>query len=363
VLFAAVWVAAFVMGGQLAGNSASDAPPEPEGSPTNLLLTIGATYLVQRRVRLAARRTNRTTRVALRIAATAAALGLFALTHVFLMLEPTTPKVASVRSFYGLLNVLDEDAHDPENHSLRLRHGRILHGIQYQSVDRRREPNSYYGPGSGVALALTHHPARQNGRPLRVGIVGLGTGTLAAYGESGDYLRFYEINPDVLRLAAGAQPLFTYLRDTPARVDTVLGDARLALERELKSGDAQAFDVFVIDAFSSDAIPIHLLTEEAFRSYLAHLRDRQSVIAVHISNRFLDLAPVLASVAARFRLAYALIDTDRNDAEWGSTWVLLARDATWLQTPAIAAAASAQPSRRAVRWTDDFSNLLSVLKL
>jgi hypothetical protein len=153
------------------------------------------------------------------------------------------------------------------------------------------------------------------------------------------------------------------LRDTPARVDTVLGDARLALERELKSGDAQAFDVFVIDAFSSDAIPIHLLTEEAFRSYLAHLRDRQSVIAVHISNRFLDLAPVLASVAARFRLAYALIDTDRNDAEWGSTWVLLARDATWLQTPAIAAAASAQPSRRAVRWTDDFSNLLSVLKL
>jgi hypothetical protein len=363
VLFAAVWVAVFVVGGQLAGTPAPVAPPELDEPPTNLLLTIGATYLVQRRVRLAARRAPRTTRVALRIAATATALGLFALTQVFLMLEPTTSKVASARSFYGLLNVLEEDAHDPESHSLRLRHGRILHGLQYQSVDRRREPNSYYGPGSGVALALAHHPARQHGLPLRVGIVGLGTGTLAAYGESGDYLRFYEINPDVLRLAAGPQPLFTYLRDTPARVDTVLGDARLALERELQTGDAQAFDVLVIDAFSSDAIPIHLLTEEAIKVYLAHLRDQQGVIAVHISNRFLDLTPVLAGVAARFRVPYALIDTDRSNAEWGSTWVLLTHDAKWLQTPAIAAAASEQAPRRLVRWTDDFSNLLSVLKL
>jgi hypothetical protein len=363
VLFAAVWVAVFVVGGHLAGPPVSDALPDLDGPPTNLLLTIGATYLVQRRVRAAARRANQPTRIALRIAATAAALGVFAVTQVFLMLEPTASKIASARSFYGILDVLEEDADDPGNHSLRLRHGRILHGIQFQSVDRRREPNSYYGAGSGVGLALSHHPARQKGRPLRVGIVGLGTGTLAAYGESGDYLRFYEINPDVLRLAAGPQPLFTYLRDTPARVDTVLGDARLALERELRTGDAQAFDVFVIDAFSSDAIPIHLLTEEAFGIYRAHLRDPHGVIAVHISNRFLDLAPVLAGVAARFGLAYALIDTDRSATEWGSTWVLLTRDAGWLATPAIAAAASTQPPRRAVRWTDDFSNLLSVLKL
>lgn len=363
VLFAAVWVAAFVMGGHLAGASVPDGPPDLDGPPTNLLLTIGATYLVQRQVRLGMRRASRATRVVLRVAVTASALGLFVLTQLFLMLEPTAAKVASARSFYGLLDVLEEDADDPVNHSLRLRHGRILHGLQYQSLERRREPNSYYGPASGVALALAHHPARQEGRPMRIGIVGLGTGTLAAFGSRGDYLRFYEINPDVLRLAAGPGALFTYLRDTPAAVDTVLGDARLALERELAAGDAQAFDLLAIDAFSSDAIPVHLLTEQAFATYLAHLRDRRAVIAVHISNRFLDLAPVLAGVAARYRLAYALVDTDRNEAEWGSTWVLLTHDAGWLQTPAIAAATSAKPPRRVLRWTDDFSNLLSVLKL
>lgn len=363
VLFAAVWVAVFVVGGHLAGTSVPDGPPDLDGPPTNLLLTIGATYLLQRQVRLTMRRSDCAPRVVWRVALTASALGLFVLTQLFLMLEPTAAKVASARSFYGLLDVLEEDAEDPSNHSLRLRHGRILHGIQYQSADRRHEPNSYYGPSSGVALALAHHPARPEGRPLRIGVVGLGTGTLAAFGRRGDYLRFYEINPDVLRLAAGPQALFTYLRDTPAAVDTVLGDARLALERELAAGQAQAFDVLAIDAFSSDAIPIHLLTEQAFATYLAHLRDRRGVIAVHISNRFLDLAPVLTGVAARFRLAYALIDTDRQGAEWGSTWVLLTHDAGWLRTPAIAAAASEKPPRRVLRWTDDFSNLLSVLRL
>jgi hypothetical protein len=359
VLFTALLVAGFAVGDELIEFSPSwDDDPHLDESPPHVLFTIGATHLLSQRLRLAARRNT----AVLRIAALGGSLLTFALTHIWLATEPTVDKVASTRSFYGFLQVLEEDADDPALHTLRLRHGRILHGMQFQSPERRQQPNSYYGPESGVALALAHHPNRHYGRPLRIGIVGLGVGTLAAFGNTGDYMRFYELNPDVLRLATGPNAVFTYLRDTAANVDTVAGDARLALERELQTGCAQELDVLVLDAFSSDAIPIHLLTEEAFRVYRAHLRDEQGVVAVHVSNRYLDLVPVLAGIAARFGLAYAVIDDNGGDSGWASVWVLLTRDAKWLETPAIAAAASAQPPRRAVRWTDDFSNLLGVLK-
>src|SRR5207248_4401523 len=168
--------------------------------------------------------------------------------------------------------------------------GTIVHGKQFLDPDRRGLPTSYYGPRSGIGLALLD--ARAHG-PLRVGVVGPGAGTLAAYGRAGDVFRFYDINSGVVELARSE---FTFLKDSPAKVEVALGDARLSLERERP----QNFDVLALDAFSSDAIPVHLLTVEAFKTYLRHLKPG-GVLAVHISNRYLDLVPVVQQAGRRLR--------------------------------------------------------------
>src|SRR5262249_55405144 len=170
----------------------------------------------------------------------------------------------------------------------QLNHGRITHGLQLMAPDRRREPTTYYGERTGVGLALERHPRRLAGLPVRVGCVGLGVGTLAAYARPGDAFVFYEINPEVIALSQGEHPTFTYLRAPPAETTIVQGDARLSLERE----PPRQFDVLVVDAFSSDAIPVHLLTREALTVYLRHLRAPDGVVALHVSNRYLDLKPV-----------------------------------------------------------------------
>ena len=174
-------------------------------------------------------------------------------------------------------------------------HGTITHGLQFLAPDRRRFPTTYYGRQSGVGLAIlnTRHSAQ------RVGVIGLGAATLASYGRPGDYYRFYEINPLVIEVA---RKQFTYLSDCPAKVDVVLGDARLSLDRE----PSQQFDVLAVDAFSSDSIPVHLLTLEAFRLYFRHLRP-DGVLAVHVSNTHLKLEPVVG------RLAQALRKDDSPD--------------------------------------------------
>jgi len=270
--------------------------------------------------------------------------------------------VSVSRNFYGVLTVEAIHSQDRELSRLNLRHGRIIHGFQYQSADKRRIPTTYYGEGSGIGLALLHHPRRAAG-PLRVGVVGLGTGTIAEYGRKGDFFRFYDINPEVVRLSGSRMPLFTYLRDSPASIETVLGDARLSLERELALALPQNFDVLAVDAFSSDSIPIHLLTKEALAVYLAHLSRPDGILALHISNRHLDLAPVVRALAGALKLEASLIDTNgEGDAVWGSTWILLARDPRVLGTTEIEKA-SKKLSGRAVRlWTDDYSNLFQVLK-
>jgi hypothetical protein len=204
------------------------------------------------------------------------------------------------RGFFGVLTVEQEFAGEPDRHAYLLRNGRIMHGFQFASQAKRRLATSYYGEGSGIAMAVLHHPRREaptpDGRALRIGVAGLGVGTIATYGRAGDLLRFYEINPDVVRFATGG--VFTYVADTPARVEIVLGDARISLEREA----SQQFDVLVVDAFSSGAIPVHLLTAEAFEVYLRHLRSG-GVLAIHASNRTLDLMPVISSLAHHFKLA------------------------------------------------------------
>ena len=176
-------------------------------------------------------------------------------------------QLASTRNFYGVLSVLEHDSPNTAQRGRALVHGRIMHGFQYSQQPKDRKATKYYAENTGIGLTLRHFP--QPG-PLRVGVVGLGVGTVAAYGKTGDYYRFYEINPDVGVLA---EKYFTYLRDSDARCDVILGDARLMLEREA----SQDFDVLILDAFSGDAIPTHLLTSEAFAVYLRHLQTGRRV--------------------------------------------------------------------------------------
>ncbi|MCX8156488.1 MAG: fused MFS/spermidine synthase [Verrucomicrobiae bacterium] len=266
------------------------------------------------------------------------------------------------RNFYGVLKVKEYSVDDPHWHKVTLLHGTTTHGLQYVSEDKRWLPTSYYIGSSGVGLVMQYHPRRTQ---RRVGIVGLGTGSMAAWGRSGDYFKFYEINPAVVELARRE---FTYLSHCPAQVDIVLGDARLSLERE----PAQEFDVLALDAFNSDAIPAHLLTREAFGVYLRHLRPG-GVLAVHISNKYLNLEPVVRAAARHYRLQAALVrnqeestaadDPTREDF-YHSDWFLLARESDLLTTGAIgAAAAETDPNAPLLEWTDDRSDLFRILVL
>jgi SAM-dependent methyltransferase len=258
-----------------------------------------------------------------------------------------------VRNFYGGLKVLDETADDSEEPVRRLMHGTITHGEQYLNPKFRNRATTYYGPNSGVGLAIRQD---QESGPVRVGVIGLGTGTLATYGRAGDYFRFYEINPLVLRLA---NTEFTFLKICKARLDVALGDARLSLERE----PPQNFDVLAVDAFSSDAIPIHLLTREAFVLYFRHLKP-DGVLAVHVSNKHLDLTPVVKLAAESLRKDARLVDTeDEANDVFGSTWVLVTSGAGFFDGPLMRTAAVEVPMPRKKRmWTDDYSNLFQILK-
>ena len=199
--------------------------------------------------------------------------------------------------------------------------GRIAHGFEYKNPALRSVPTSYYSPESGIGLVLSNRPGE---RPRRVGLVGLGIGTLATYARPGDQFQFYEINPMVERLA---REYFHYLSDCRGKVDIIHGDARLTLDRE----PPQKFDVLVLDAFSGDAIPVHLLTVEAFAIYLRHLAP-EGIIAVHISNRHFDLRPVVEAIAAHDHLATAAIHSDETSyGGFSSLWVLVTPDRKLLE--------------------------------
>lgn len=270
-----------------------------------------------------------------------------------------------LRNFYGVLQVIRRPDEDNQGLPyLLLRHGRINHGFQYLGDEQRGWATSYYGPQTGVGLAINHHPKRLSGGQrgnLRIGVVGLGVGTLAAYGEPGDLVRFYEINPDVIRLS---QEHFTYRQDSLAEVEVVLGDARVSLERELRKGRPGRFDVLVVDAFSSDAIPVHLLTRQCFEVYRKHLNE-DGILAVHVSNRYLDLGPVVQRLADELAREAILVDTDDDDP-WGvdaARWVLVTGNRLFLDDQAVHSAVEPWPEGEVLPavWTDDFSNLFEVL--
>ncbi len=264
--------------------------------------------------------------------------------------------IASSRNFYGVLSVVNVEQ---ENY-LALQYGSTVHGFQYRDAPRARLAMGYYGLASGANIIIRNWRRR----PIRVGLVGMGVATLAALAETGDLFRVYEINPDVYKLSSGPQPVFTYLRDSPGHIEVVLGDARLSLEREAARSDFQKFDILVLDAFSSDAIPMHLLTREAFQVYTRHLRGSASVIAVHISNQTLDLRPVLAGIARDFGFhAVRVFPLISKGPFSQSDWILLSRDLTSLSGEEMIRRSEPFPAKtRPISWTDDYCDLLSVIR-
>jgi SAM-dependent methyltransferase len=268
--------------------------------------------------------------------------------------------VSFSRNFYGVLRVFEHERKVPQGHSFFLMLGEITHGMQFVDPQRARWPTTYFHESSGVGLALRNRPREG---PRRIGVIGLGVGTLAAYGRDGDYFRFYEINPIVVQLATTR---FTYLSNCNARADIILGDARLSLENE----PGQQFDLLAMDAFSNDAIPVHLLTREAFEIYRRHLKP-DGVIAVNITNRHLDILPVVKNLAAQFGLSLARIayrqEEDTEKGQWwhyNSIWVLLTLDREFLNQEAIRKAAS-EPDKlqpTVPLWTDDYASLFKILK-
>lgn len=269
-----------------------------------------------------------------------------------------------LRNFYGALRVEERAGSgvvlvegqnrrllDPDPRYRDLINGTIEHGIQFTASGRRREATTYYGSKSGISVALE---AAGRERKLKVGIIGLGAGTIAAYGRTGDQYTFYEINPLVVELA---KQEFSFLRDSQAQIRVVSGDGRLALEREAPHD----FDVLAVDAFSGDAIPTHLLTREAFQLYLRHTQPA-GILAVHVSNRYLDLVPVVSGAAASLHRKAVVIDSggDESRAIYRATWVLVATDTCKLQQ--LDPTGYTPPQSRDTLWTDDYSSILKVLK-
>jgi SAM-dependent methyltransferase len=271
-----------------------------------------------------------------------------------------------VRNFYGVLRVIDQvapnvvllqgkagQALDDDPRYRKLMNGTIDHGLQFFAPARSRQPTSYYGPDSGVGLALTIAGKRG---PLRVGAIGLGAGTIAAYGRPGDHYIFYEINPLVVQVA---NQEFTFLRDSAARIDVLLGDARLSLERE----SPQGFNVLVVDAFSGDSIPVHLLTREAFALYFRHL-EPDGVLAVHVSNKHLFLQPVVAGAATKLNKEAVIVNSadDGRKGIYHATWILVGSREGFFGQPEIEKAGKPLTGSRQQSWTDDYSSLFRILK-
>ena len=262
--------------------------------------------------------------------------------------------IVRTRNFYGVLTVLRLSPGSPDEH-LQLLHGRVRHGTQFTAPEKRRLATGYYTADSGAGLVLQNFPRQ---RQRRIGLVGLGAGTLVSFTRRGDTVRIYEINPEIRRLA---ESHFTYLNDSQADIEIVMGDARLSMERD----PPQEFDILLLDAFSGDAIPVHLLTVEAFEIYLRHLTS-DGVLALLIDTEHLNFDAVISRLAAHFGLVSVRIYTPPGPNEdWGANWMLLARDGEFLRSANIAlVAAEERASFDNVRlWTDDYTSLLPLIEL
>ena len=266
-----------------------------------------------------------------------------AIAALLLGVQATASSLILERTFYGSYRVVETD----DTHILV--HGTTNHGVQFTAPDRRSQPTAYYvesGPLGAILGSVPH---------TRMGVVGLGSGVITPYAEPGDEVTYYEIDPAVVDIASDPE-LFTFLRDSEAQVDVVVGDGRLLLEQE-----TETFDVLLLDAFSSDAIPVHLLTREAVRTYLDRLAP-DGVIAIHISNRVFELEPVLAAAAAHHGLRGAIGDGGSGPASARSRWVVLSKNDAVVDELQVLPDWRALDMDRQVAWTDDYSSVLSVLK-
>ncbi len=288
--------------------------------------------------------------------ASAAAIVLIAMFALDLSSSKSNHQIAVTRNFYGVLSVNRVSDRATGNAMLKMVHGHIVHGSQFEADDKCDLPTAYYTSQSGVGRLLSNFRKDQS---RRVGVIGLGAGTLACYGRSGDLLKFYEINPAVVQLA---QEYFTFLKRSQASCEIKTGDGRLVLERE----PSQCFDVLVLDAFSGDAIPVHLLTKQAMVIYDSHLAS-DGVIAVHISNLYLDLRAIVDGLAEEFGYHSILVDGPDSDIDrtaLKATWILMSKnpqslaDAVGGQSPASIEELVGKP----VLWTDEKSNLLQAIK-
>jgi hypothetical protein len=275
--------------------------------------------------------------------------------------ESRRDAVVSARNFYGVLSVFEYRDERPDAHYFLLQHGRITHGLQFASPSRARTITSYFGARSGLGLALRQFPRQKN---QRVGLLGLGVGTVTAYGKPGDYFRIYEINPQVKDIA---EKPFSYVAKSDAKIEIVMGDARLSMENE----PPQNFDFLIMDAFSSDAVPVHLLTKEAFEIYQRHLKP-DGVILVNISNRYLNLRPVVENAAKAFNFQVHHIDSEDGDDEdeeaawwlYASSWMILSKNQEFMNRDALRYAASppVKDQNDVPLWTDDYSSMFRVLQ-
>jgi len=262
-----------------------------------------------------------------------------------------TDALVMTRNFYGTLRVKEYDRGEGPNSSRALVHGVINHGWQYTDPELRKEPISYFGPGSGIARALDFY----EGRPRRVGIIGLGVGSFTAWGRPGDYFRVYELDPDVVKLA---RERFWYLSDARAKIDVVTGDGRLSMERDTP----QKFDLISVDAFSSGSIPIHLLTREALRAYKRHLAPG-GVIVYNVTNRFVNLAPQLKLVAEAEDMKIVLVEDSPDDSKYsGTSYVLVTQNEQLLADKRFANPGAIEPIKGLETWTDSYNNLFKVVR-
>jgi SAM-dependent methyltransferase len=285
------------------------------------------------------------------------------------------------RNFYGVLRVADHEGADARDGAdsgkatktagqttghaplylspyqtsyRRLINGTIDHGLQFLSPEFRRKPTTYYAANSGVGIALRAIAGRG---ALRVGVVGLGAGTLAAYGRPHDVYQFYEINPLDVQIA---KEEFTFLSDSAAQIDLVSGDARLSLEGEAP----QEFDALVVDAFSSDSIPVHLLTREAFELYFRHVKP-DGLLAIHVSNQYLNLTPVVEAAAASLKKEAVIINNNDDHAQgvYAASWIVLGNSPAFYGHQKIEESGTIlPPARQGDLWTDNYSSLFRILK-
>lgn len=279
-------------------------------------------------------------------------LGMFVLLN--LLSGNNITSIKTWRSFYGVIMV----KHNTSLNSNVLVYGNIVHGNQFMGK-HKNEPTTYYGKKSGIGIVLKNSPVFH--RKINIGVIGLGTGTMATYGKIGDTVTFFDINPQIIQIARNN---FTFLQDSKASIHITEGDGRLSLEKEILQ-NKQKYDLIVIDAFSDDSIPVHLLTKEAFDVYRKRLNPEKGIIAIHISNRYIDLKPVLYKIGNYYKMKYASFYNQKTDLyNSASEWVLLTNDDTLFKIPAISKSISNKNKKLKdiSLWTDNYSNLFQVLK-